>query len=51
MRPLDGVKLGLAACAVALFAWSIRVNSDAFRWAAIACLLAAFLLRFVRRKA
>jgi hypothetical protein len=48
MRTVDAVKLALAACAVVLFAWSLRADAEVFRWAAIACLLVAFLLRFVR---
>lgn len=51
MRPIDGIKLGLGACAIALFAWSLRSEAQVFRWAALACLVAAFLLRFARPKA
>jgi hypothetical protein len=48
MRPIDSFKVALAFCAVALFALSLRSGTEAYRWAALACLLAAFLLRFVR---
>jgi hypothetical protein len=51
MRSLDGAKLGLGACALVLFAWSIRTGAPEYRWAAVACLLAAFLLRFARPRA
>lgn len=51
MRSVDGAKLGLGVCALVLFAWSIRTGLPVYRWAAIACLLSAFLLRFVRPRA
>jgi len=51
MRPVDGVKLGLGACALVLFAWSLKSEAPVFRWAALACLVAAFLLRFARPRA
>lgn len=51
MKTLDAFKLSLGACAVVLFAWSLHTGEALFRWAAIACLLAAFLLRFVRPRA
>ncbi|MDQ2889139.1 MAG: hypothetical protein M3R65_01120 [Gemmatimonadota bacterium] len=48
MRRIDAFKVGLALCAVALFALSMRGDVPYYRWAALACLLAAFALRFVR---
>jgi hypothetical protein len=51
MRRIDAFKLGLALCAVALFGWSVRSDAQQFRWAALVCLLAAFLLRFIRPRA
>ena len=51
MRRVDAFKVGLAVCAVVLFALSMRSGTDYFRWAALACLLAAFLLRFIRPRA
>jgi hypothetical protein len=48
---LDSLKLGFAACALVLFAWSLRADESVYRWAAIACLLVAFLLRFMRPRA
>ncbi len=51
MRRIDAFKVGLALCALVLFAWSIRTNVPEYRWAALACLLAAFLIRFIRPRA
>ena len=51
MRRIDSFKIGLAICAIVLFAFSIRSGVTAYRLAAIACLLGAFLLRFVRPRA
>jgi hypothetical protein len=51
VRRIDAFKVGLALCAVALFAWSIRGDAPEFRWAALVCLLAAFLLRFIAPRA
>lgn len=50
MRRIDTFKLGLAACAALLFAWGVRTDAQPYRWAAIACLVAAFLLRFLGRR-
>lgn len=47
MRRVESFKLALAACAAVLFAWGIRSDAPVFRWAAIACLVAAVALRFV----
>jgi len=51
MRRIDSFKIGLAICAVVLFGLSIRSGVTAYRLAAIACLLGAFLLRFIRPRA
>lgn len=51
MRRIDTFKMGLALCAIILFAISIRSGVVAYRLAAIVCLLGAFLLRFVRPRA
>ena len=48
MRRIEAFKLGLAACAAALLFWGIRVDSEPYRWAGIALLAAAVVLRFVR---
>ncbi len=49
MNNITTVKLALAAIAVILFAAGVRMNSTALRWAAIGFLIAAFLLRFVKK--
>ncbi len=49
MNNLTTVKLALAAVAVILFAAGIRMDSTALRWTAIGFLVAAFLLRFVKK--
>lgn len=51
MRRIDAFKLGLALCAFVLFGWSMRTGAQEYRWAALVCLLAAFLIRFTRRRA
>jgi Zn-dependent membrane protease YugP len=48
MRRIDTFKLSLAACAVVLVFWGIRIGSEAYRWAGIALLAAAVMLRFIR---
>lgn len=48
MTQLTTLKLALGLIAVLLFAWSLRTGDDRARWAAIAFLTAAVLLRFVR---
>lgn len=50
MRRVDGFKVGLAFCALILFALSLRSELPYYRYAALACLLAAFALRFVGRR-
>lgn len=50
MRRIDAFKLALAACAAVLLAWGIRNDASPYRWAGIACLVVAFLLRFVGRR-
>ena len=44
------IKLALALVALTLFGASIRWENNALRWAAIACVAVAFLLRFWREK-
>lgn len=48
MRPVDTLKLVFAAIAALLIFWGIRTDSEAFRWAGIALLAAAVVLRFIR---
>jgi hypothetical protein len=49
MTPLTVAKLALALMAAILFAYGVRTDIPPLRWAAIAFLLAAVLLRFVDR--
>jgi hypothetical protein len=51
MRKVDIFKLMLALCAAALLLWGIRTDQEAYRWAGIACLAAAVVLRFMGPKA
>ena len=46
MTRLAQAKLGLAAAALAVFAWGARSQDERFTWAAMALLGLAFLLRF-----
>lgn len=46
MRSRITIKLVLALFGVALFAVGIRFNADAYRWAGIALVAVAWLLRF-----
>lgn len=48
MRRVDTFKLALAACAVVLLFWGIRVESESYRWAGIVLLVIAVLLRFIK---
>ncbi len=49
MRPLTTAKLALTLAAAVLFGLGIRSDSPALRWAAIAFLVIAVLLRFFDR--
>jgi hypothetical protein len=51
MRRVDVVKLILSVCAVLLLGWGIRIDQAVYRWAGIACLAAAVLLRFSQSRA
>ena len=50
MTPMTVAKVALALMAAILFAYGIRNNVPQLRWAAIAFLTAAVLLRFFDRK-
>jgi hypothetical protein len=50
LRRVDTFKLALALCATILLAWGIRADDAAVRWAGIACLAAAVVLRFIGPK-
>ena len=49
MTPITVAKLALALMAAILFAYGVRTDIPPLRWAAIAFLLAAVLLRFFDR--
>jgi hypothetical protein len=51
MRRVYVVKLILSACAVLLLGWGIRTDQTVYRWAGIACLVAAVFLRFAKPRA
>jgi hypothetical protein len=46
MTPITAAKLALALMAAILFAYGVRTDLPQLRWAAIAFLAAAVLLRF-----
>ena len=48
MSPLTAVKLALAAAGIVVFGLGVRVNSVPVRWAGVALVAVAALLRFVR---
>lgn len=48
MRPIDTFKLLLALCAAVLLAYGIRTEQSPYRWAGIACLAIAVILRFFK---
>lgn len=50
MPSVTGIKLVLAVIGLLLFAAGARWENAALRWAAIALIAVAFLLRFVRSK-
>jgi hypothetical protein len=48
MSPVTTAKLALMLAAALLLAWGIRTDNSALRWAGIAFLFAALVLRFFR---
>jgi hypothetical protein len=49
MSPMTAAKLTLALIAAILFAYGVRSDSPPLRWAAIAFLAIAVLIRFIDR--
>jgi hypothetical protein len=49
MSRVTVAKIALAAGGVAIFFWAVRIDSQRLRWVGIACVAAAWLLRFVGR--
>jgi Na+(H+)/acetate symporter ActP len=50
MDRINVAKIALALAGVGIFAWGIRSEDMVVRWVGIACVVAAFLLRFVRKR-
>lgn len=50
MGPFATAKLALATVAAILFGWGIRNDDTSLRWAGMACLFVAVLLRFFQPK-
>lgn len=48
MTPIITARLIVALIAAILFAYGIRTDNEAIRWAGIGFLLAALLMRFIR---
>ena len=48
MTPVTMAKLALMLIAAVLLAWGIRTDDSALRWAGIAFLFAALILRFFK---
>jgi hypothetical protein len=47
---LTVVKLAFALAGTAIFAYGVRAENTVVRWVGIAFVVAAFLLRFVRKR-
>ena len=43
-------KIALALAGVGIFAYGIRSEDNTMRWVGIACVVVAFLLRFVKKR-
>ena len=50
MSPFTTAKLALMVVAAVLLGWGIRTDDSVLRWAGIAFLFAALILRFFKRK-
>ena len=50
MSPFTTAKLALMLIAAVLLAWGIRADDAALRWAGIAFLFLALILRFFKRR-
>ena len=48
MSPFTTAKLALMLVAAVLFGWGMRIDDAALRWAGIACLFIALVLRFFK---
>ena len=50
MDRITVLKIALALAGVGIFAYGVRSDDTLFRWVGIACVVAAFLLRFVKKR-
>lgn len=50
LAPLSHLKLGLAVVGIVLFGYGVRADDERLRWAGIAFLAVAVVLRFVGRR-
>lgn len=44
------LKIALALAGVGLFAYGVRSEDTIVRWVGVGCVIAAFLLRFVKKR-
>jgi len=44
------LKLAFALAGIGIFAWGVRTEDNVVRWVGIAFVVAAFLLRFVKKR-
>ena len=50
MDRITVLKIALALAGVGIFAFGVRSDDGIVRWVGIACVVAAFLLRFVKKR-
>ena len=50
MDRLTVLKIACALAGVGIFAWGVRSEDSIIRWVGIAFVIAAFLLRFARKR-
>ena len=50
MDRITVLKIALALAGVGIFAFGVRSDDTIFRWVGIGCVVAAFLLRFVKKR-
>ena len=50
MDRITVLKIALALAGVGIFAYGVRGDDPIVRWVGIACVVAAFLLRFVKKR-
>ena len=50
MDRITVTKIALALAGVGIFAYGVRAEDKVIRWVGIACVVAAFLLRFAKKR-